>query len=71
LKPAASAAVNGYRPAFSAVASSRLVNLFHFGTFSAGNCSAPATLEVNLIGGGLRVWTKFRSGNTLANVLHH
>jgi hypothetical protein len=48
-----------------------LVNLFHFGTFSAADCSAPATLDLNLIGGRLRVWTKFRSGNTLADVLHH
>ena len=46
------------------------VNLFQFGTFPGAGCSPPATLNLNLIGAIPAIWTKSRSGNTLAS-LHH
>lgn len=43
--------------------------MFQFGTFSAAGCSAPATLNLNLFGAVSAIWTKSRSGNTLAKRL--
>jgi hypothetical protein len=47
-----------------------ILTLFQFGTFN-GRCSAPATLNLNLSGATIRIWTKTQSGNTLAIILHH
>jgi hypothetical protein len=45
--------------------------LFQFGTFRQPECSAAATLDLNLIWTALGIWTKSRSGNTLPVFLHH
>src|SRR5947209_20413194 len=47
----------------------RRVNLFQFGTYRHVGCSAPATLDLNLILVLSSVWTKTRSRNTL--LVHH
>ena len=57
-------AVNGMRASATLTCSS-------LGPFRAAGCSPPATLDLNLFGAVLAIWTKSRSGNTLANVLHH
>jgi hypothetical protein len=43
--------------------------MFQFGNLSGKQCSGHATLDLNLMGVVPDIWTKSRSGNTLAP--HH
>jgi hypothetical protein len=45
--------------------------LFQFGTLGRKRCSAQATLDLNLFWTTPGIWTKSRSRNTLAVILHH
>jgi hypothetical protein len=72
MKPPALTKVNGQGPVGTGRASAGKPQDVPVWDLSAGGCSAQATLNLNLFLGTPGIWTKSRSGNTLAaRVLHH